>query len=129
MSLPSLNINSIRKIQFLKGLDKDGMIYKLSNDIEKLNQTIFTLTQKNREYKKLLLEYPLLKQKLKENEEELKLKNSEKISLIKEKDEQNSELFNKITNLENTMQIEKLNYDKNTILYQQKMSVFNHIRN
>ena len=26
------------------------------------------------------------------------------------------------------MQIDKLNYDKNTILYQQKMSVFNHIR-
>ena len=128
MSLPSLNINSIRKIKFLKGIDKDGMIYKLSNDIEKLNQKIFTLTQKNNEYQKLLLEYPSLKKKLKELEEELKLKNSEKISIIKEKDDKNSELFNKITNLENLMQIDKLNYDKNTILYQQKMSVFNHIR-
>jgi hypothetical protein len=46
MSLPSLNINSIRKLKSLKRLDKEGMIYKLSNDIEKLNQEIFKLTQK-----------------------------------------------------------------------------------
>lgn len=128
MSLPSLNINSIRKLKSLKRLDKEGMIYKLSNDIEKLNQEIFKLTQKNLEYKKLLLEYPILKKNIKELEDELKKKNTEKISIIKEKDDKNSELFNQIRNLENTMQMDKLNYDKNTILYQQKMSVFNHIR-
>ena len=128
MSLPSLNINSIRKLKSLKRLDKEGMIYKLSNDIEKLNQEIFKLTQKNLEYKKLLLEYPILKKNIKELEDELKKKNTEKISIIKEKDDKNSELFNQIRNLENTMQLDKLNYDKNTILYQQKMSVFNHIR-
>ena len=128
MSLPSLNINSIRKLKSLKRLDKEGMIYKLSNDIEKLNQEIFKLTQKNLEYKKLLLEYPILKKNIKELEDELKKKNNEKISIIKEKDDKNSELFNQIRNLENTMQMDKLNYDKNTILYQQKMSVFNHIR-
>jgi hypothetical protein len=74
MSLPSLNINSIRKLKSLKRLDKEGMIYKLSNDIEKLNQEIFKLTQKNLEYKKLLLEYPILKKNIKELEDELKKK-------------------------------------------------------
>ena len=128
MSLPSLNTKSILKLKSLKGFDKDSMIFKLSNDVERLNQEVFKLTQKNLEYKKLLLEYPTLKEKIKELERELKHNNREKLTLIKEKDDKNSELFNKITNLENTLQTEKLNYDKNTVLYQQKMSVYNHIR-
>ena len=128
MSLPSLNLNTFRNLKSLKGLEKDSIIYKLSNDVERLHQQIFNLTQKNFEYKKLLLEYPNLKEKLKESEREIKSLNKKNISIIKQKDDKNSELFNKITNLENSSQIDKLNYDKNTILYQQKMSVFNHIR-
>ena len=128
MNLPSLNINTFRKLKSLKILDKDSIIYKLSNDVESLHQQVFSLTQKNIEYKKLLFEYPNLRDKLKELEEEIKGLNKEKISIIKEKDDKNSELFNKITNLEKSSQMDKLDYDKNTILYQQKMSVFNHIQ-
>lgn len=128
MNLPSVNINSFRKLKSLKGLEKDDMIYKLSNDVERLSREVFKLTQKNIEYKKLLLDYPKLKDRIKELEEELKEKNLDKIALIKEKDDKNSQLFNKILDLENTMKFDKLDYDKNTVLYQQKMSVFNHIR-
>ena len=128
MNIPSLNTNSIRKIKTLKGFEKDTIIQKLINDVEKLSQQIIKLTQKNIEYRKLLLEYPLLKEKVKEIEGEINNNNKEKISIIKEKDDKNSELFNKIRNLENTLTLEKLNYDKNTVLYQQKMSVYNHIR-
>ena len=128
MNLPSLNTNSIRKLKVLKGFEKDTVIQKLTNDVEKLRQEVFKLTQKNIEYQKLLLEYPSLKDKIKELEGELKSSNKEKIAIIREKDDKNSELFNKIRDLENTMTLDKLNYDKNTVLYQQKMSVYNHIR-
>ncbi len=129
MSRPSVNTSfSISKLNSFKGFEKDTIIFKLSSDVEKLSQQVFTLTQKNIEYKKLLSEYPYLKKTVKELENELKKKNLENISIIKEKDDKNSELFNKISNLEKTSLIDKLNYDKNTILYQQKMSVFNHIR-
>ena len=128
MNLPSLNINSIKKLNMLKGFEKDSMIYKLSNDVESLRKEVFKLTQKNIEYRKLLLEYPSLKEKIKDLEGEIINNNKEKIALIKEKDDKNSKLFKKLTNLENISQIDKLNYDKNTVLYQQKMSVYNHIR-
>ncbi len=129
MNRPSVSTSfSISKLNSFKGFEKDTIIFKLSSDVEKLSQQVFTLTQKNIEYKKLLSEYPYLKKTVKELENELKKKNLENISIIKEKDDKNSELFNKISNLEKTSLIDKLNYDKNTILYQQKMSVFNHIR-
>ena len=128
MNLPSLNTNSIRKLKVLKGFEKDTIIQKLTNDVEKLRQEVFKLTQKNIEYKKLLLDYPTLKEKIKELEKDLKSTNKEKFSIIRTKDDENSELFNKIKDLENTMTVDKLNYDKNTVLYQQKMSVFNHIQ-
>ena len=129
MSFPSVNnVISIKKLKSLKGLDKDSIIYKLSNDIENLNIKVFQLTQKNLEYKKLLKDYSTLKDKIKALEGELKNTNKEKIKLIKEKDDKNSELFNKVNSLENKIVVNKLDYDKNTILYQQKMSVFNHIR-
>ena len=129
MSFPSVNnVISIKKLKSLKGLDKDSIIYKLSNDIENLNIKVFQLTQKNLEYKKLLKDYSTLKDKIKVLEDELKNTNKEKIKLIKEKDDKNSELFNKVNSLENKIVVNKLDYDKNTILYQQKMSVFNHIR-
>lgn len=129
MSRPSVSTSfSISKLNSFKGFEKDTIIFKLSSDVEKLSQQVFTLTQKNIEYKKLLSEYSYLKKTVKELENELKKKSLENISIIKEKDDKNSELFNKISNLEKTSLIDKLNYDKNTILYQQKMSVFNHIR-
>lgn len=129
MSFASVNnVISIKKLKTLKGFDKDSLIYKLSNDVENLNIQVFQLSQKNLEYKKLLKDYATLKGKIKELEEELKHTNKEKIQLIKEKDDKNSELFNKVNSLENRIVTNKLDYDKNTILYQQKMSVFNHIR-
>lgn len=129
MSLPSVNNNfSINKLKSLKGFEKDSIIFKLSNDVENLSLKVFQLTQKNIEYKKLLLDYSTLKDKIKKLEEEVTNENKEKIKLIKEKDDKNSELFNKVINLENKIITNKLDYEKNTILYQQKMSIFNHIK-
>ena len=68
-----------------------------------------------------------MKDKLNSYEESLEKKDLEKIAIIKEKDDKNSKLFNKISFLENTVEINRANYEKNNILYQQKMSAYNTI--
>ena len=128
MNYPSLNMNTFRKMKNLTNFEKDAMIFKLSSDLENLNKKIILLTQKNMEQKKLLLDYNSLKNKLRIYEDTLKQKDLEKIEIIKEKDDKNSKLFNKISFLENTVTIKRINYEKNNILYQQKMSAFNHIQ-
>ena len=93
-----------------------------------MNRQVILLTQKNRDLNKLLSDYRQLKNKLVKCEYDLKKMDEEKIDIIKEKDDKNSKLFNKISFLENTVSINRINYEKNNILYQQKMSAFNHIQ-
>ena len=112
----------------LSNYEKDTMIYKLANDLEKKNKQIMVLNQSIISLRKTLLDYNQLKDQLKSYEEALKQKEEEKIEIIKLKDEQNSKLFNKISFLENTVEINGTNYEKNNILYSQKMSIFNHIQ-
>ena len=121
----SLSVNTFRKINNLTNYEKDSLIYKLSSDLEKLKKQIISLTQKNIELKKSLVDYNQLKARLIMYEDTLKKKDLEKLEIIKEKDEKNSKLFNKISFLENTVKINQINYEKNNILYEQKMSAFN----
>ena len=122
MNYPSISINNK-----LSKYDKEGMILKLSSDLENSNKQIIELTIKNLELKKSLKDYKSMKDKLNSYEESLEKKDLEKIAIIKEKDDKNSKLFNKISFLENTVEINRANYEKNNILYQQKMSQFNTI--
>ena len=128
MNYSTLNTNTFRKNHTLINYEKDTLIFKLSNDLEKMNRQVILLTQKNRDLNKLLSDYRQLKNKLVKCEYDLKKKDEEKIDIIKEKDDKNSKLFNKISFLENTVSINRINYEKNNILYQQKMSAFNHIQ-
>ena len=129
MNLPSINRNhKIPSLKSIKNFEKDSIITKLSNEVEKLNKEVFKLTQENIEYKKLLTDYDTLKDKIKELEVELEQKSLETIRIIKEKDDINSGLFNKLSELENTSMLAQLDYEKNTVLYQQKMSEYKHIR-
>ena len=128
MNYSTLNTNTFRKNHTLTNYEKDTLIFKLSNDLEKMNRQVILLTQKNRDLNKLLSDYRQLKNKLVKCEYDLKKKDEEKIDIIKEKDDKNSKLFNKISFLENTVSINRINYEKNNILYQQKMSAFNHIQ-
>ena len=122
MNYPSISINNK-----LSKYDKEGMILKLSYDLENSNKQIIELTIKNLELKKSLKDYKSMKDKLNSYEESLEKKDLEKIAIIKEKDDKNSKLFNKISFLENTVEINRANYEKNNILYQQKMSAYNTI--
>ena len=124
-SNPSINLNTFLKIKNISTQDKDSLINKLSSDLEKSQKKIFTLTQKNLELNKLLLDYKTIKEKLNICEETLQSRDEEILKIIKEKDEKNSDLLNKITSLEMTMENNRRIYEKDRIIYKQKMRLNN----
>ena len=121
----SINVNTFRKLKNISNFEKDSIINKLETDLDISNKRVITITQKNKELNRTLLHYKSLKDKISSYEEALTKKDEEKIKLIKEKDEQNSQLFNKIASLENTIEINRSNYEKDSILYRQKMQLYN----
>ena len=121
----SINVNTFRKLKNIGNFEKDSIINKLATDLDKSNKRVIAITQKNKELNRTLLHYKSLKDKISSYEEALTKKDEEKIKLIKEKDEQNSQLFNKIASLENTIEINRSNYEKDSILYRQKMQLYN----
>lgn len=127
MNNASLNLSTFRKLNHMSNGEKDNLIFKLSSDLEKYNKQIMKLAQRNSELKKSLVDYNQLKDEILKFEDALKKKDLEKLEIIKEKDDKNSKLFNKISFLENTVTINRINYEKNNISYQQKMTAFNHI--
>ena len=121
----SINVNTFRKLKNISNFEKDSIINKLETDLDISNKRVIAITQKNKELNRTLLHYKSLKDKISSYEEALTKKDEEKIKLIKEKDEQNSQLFNKIASLENTIEINRSNYEKDSILYRQKMQLYN----
>ena len=124
-SNPSINLNAFLKIKNISTQDKDSLINKLASDLEKTQKKMFTLTQKNLELNKLLLDYKTIKEKLNICEETLQSRDEEILKIIKEKDEKNSDLLNKITSLEMTMENNRRIYEKDRIIYKQKMRLNN----
>ena len=122
---PSINVNTFWKMKKISSQDKDSIINKLAFDLEISNKKILTLSQKNYELKNLLSDYKLTKEKLNICEETLKSRNEELIKVIKEKDDKNSALFNKITSLETDMEKDRNIYEKDRIIYKQKMHLNN----
>ena len=57
----------------------------------------------------------------------MKKVNKEKLYIIKKRDENSSLLKRKINELENVIESKRLDYEKNTVLYKQKMSVYNQL--
>ena len=58
---------------------------------------------------------------------DLKKVNKEKLYIIKKRDENNSLLKRRIDELENLIEFEKLEFQKSTVVYERKMSVFNQL--
>ena len=124
----TLNISTYKRGGNLSNQEKEAMIYKLANDLEKKNKQIILLKQDIISLKKSLSDYNLLKEQLQSYDDALKKKEEEKLEIIKKKDEQNSKLFKQISFLENTVEINSTNYEKNNMLYNQKITIFNHVQ-
>lgn len=117
--------NNVSKI---KEQNKDDLIFKLSEENKDLKKQILCLTQKNKDLRRILMDNSTLKDKYSQAEKDFQTKLSERDNLIKQRDKQLVGVTRKLTELEKTMKLNKLDYDKNTVLYQQKMSIYNHIR-
>ena len=108
-------------------LIKEAIISKQSNQIDKLKTELIKKYQENGEIRMLRRNCTFLEEQVKSIEEDLKKVNKEKLLIIKKRDENSSLLKRKINELENLLEFEKLDYDKNTVLYKQKMSIYNTI--
>ena len=108
-------------------LIKEAIISKQSNQIDKLKTELIKKYQENGEIRMLRRNCTFLEEQVKSIEEDLKKVNKEKLQIIKKRDENSSLLKRKINELENLLEFEKLDYDKNTVLYKQKMSIYNTI--
>jgi hypothetical protein len=75
--------------------------------------------KKNQELKMLQMDYNVLEDKMKDLEIKKNNMQKEKLDIIKKRDDNYSLLNRKINELENVLELEKLDYEKNTVLYKQ----------
>ena len=121
----SINVSTFKKIKSITSQEKDSIIKKLASDIEDLNKKVLSLTEKNLGLNRLLLDYRSLEEKLNIYKGIVKKRDEEIVKIIKEKDDKNSKLFNKISSLENSLAKERNIYEKDGIIYRQKMQLNN----
>jgi len=110
-----------------KLLKNEAIISNQNREIDLLKTQLINSIEKNQEMKMLQRDYINLKDKIKSLEIQKNKMNKEKLEIIKKRDENYSLLNRKINQLENVIELEKLDYEKNTVLYKQKMSVYNHL--
>jgi len=110
-----------------KLLKSEAIISKQNREIDNLKTKLLNVSQKNQELRMFQRNYNNLENKKKEIEKDLKNMEKEKSDLIKKRDENYSLLNRKINELEKVIELEKLDYEKNTVLYKQKMNVYNHL--
>ena len=110
-----------------KLLKNEAIISNQNREIDLLRTQLINSIEKNQEMKMLQRDYINLKDKIKSLEIQKNKMNKEKLDIIKKRDENYSLLNRKINQLENVIELEKLDYEKNTVLYKQKMSVYNHL--
>ncbi len=107
--------------------EKDMLIQKQNKHIDKLNIELMKKNQENQTLKGFKKQCYNLEEQLKEIEKEMKKLHQEKNDII-EKQHENKSLFKrKIIELENLIEYEKLEHEKNTALYDQKMGVYNQL--
>ena len=107
--------------------EKDTIIQKQSNQINKIQIELMNQNQENRELKGFRKQCFNLEEQMKEIDKEMQKLNKEKLDIMKKRDENNSLFKRKIAELENLIEYEKLEHEKNTALYNQKMSVYNQL--
>ena len=107
--------------------EKDNIIEKQYDEIDLLKTELMNKSQENHDLKSFRKQCFMLEEKMKEIEKEVQKLNKEKLNIIKKRNETNSLFKRKIGELENLIEFEKLDHKKNTVLFNQKMSVFNHI--
>ena len=110
-----------------KLLKSEAIISKQNREIDQMKIELINALKKNQELKILQRDYNVLEDKMKDLEIKKNNMQKEKLDIIKKRDENYSLLNRKINELENVLELEKLDYEKNTVLYKQKMSVYNHL--
>ena len=107
--------------------EKDTQIQKQNKHIDLLNAELMKKYQENQTLNGFRKQCYNLEEQLKEIEKDMKKLNQEKLDIIQKKNENNSLFKRKIDELENLIEYGKLEYEKNTVLYKQKMSVYNQL--
>jgi len=107
--------------------EKDMLIQSQNNQIDKLKTELMNKTKENSDLKGFRRQCFDLEEQMKQIEKEIQKLNKEKLDIMKKRDENNSLFKRKISELENLIEYEKLDYEKNTVLYNQKMSVYNQL--
>ena len=110
-----------------KLLKSETIISNQNREIDKLKTELLNALMKNQELRMFERDYNALQGKMKKIQNEKNNIEKEKSDIIKKRDENYSLLNRKINELENVIELEKLDYEKNTVLYKQKMSVYNHL--
>ena len=110
-----------------KLINTEALLSKQNRQMDKLKNELIKVYQDKEDLKIYKKNCYNLEEQLKIIEDEMKKTNKEKLELIKKRDEKFSLLNRKINELENIIDFEKLDYEKNTVLYKQKMSVYNHL--
>lgn len=110
-----------------KIIENEETISKQNIEIEKLKTELIKMYQENADLRILKKNCRNLEDQVKMLENDMKKANKEKLYIIKKRDENSSLLKRKINELENVLELERIDYDKNTVLYKQKMSIYNHL--
>ena len=110
-----------------KVIENEAIISKQNKNIDKLKTELIRVYQENGDLRLLRKNCISLEEQLKIIENDMKKLNKEKLEIIKKRDENSSLLKRKINELENVIELEKLDYEKNTVLYKQKMSIYNQL--
>ena len=107
--------------------EKDNIIEKQYGQIDLLKTELMNKLQENHDLKGFRKECFMLEEKMKEIEKEVQKLNKEKLEIIKKRNETNSLFKRKIAELENLIEFEKLEHEKNNVMLEQKLSIFNHL--
>ena len=107
--------------------EKEVIIQKQNKQIEKLNTEIMNQYQENKTLKVFRKQCFNLEEQMRHIENEMQKLKEEKSDIIKKRNENDSLLKRKISELENLIEYEKLDYEKKTDLFNKKLSVFNQI--
>ena len=108
-------------------VENEAMISKQNKQIDRLTTELIKMNQENADLKLLRKNCISLEEQVKILGNDLKKVNKEKLYIIKKRDENNSLLKRKIDELENLIEFEKLEFQKSTVVYERKMSVFNQL--
>lgn len=114
-------------VYYTRLYEKEVTIQNQNKQIDKLKTELMNQYSENQTLKGFRKQCYNLEEQIKEIENETQKLNEEKMNIIKKREENNSLFKQKISELETLIENERLDYEKNTILYNQKMSIHNQL--